>query len=574
MFNIVKSIRKRYRWALIAIALLISVSALLMQYVFSVQKYDAKIINIAGKQRMLSQKIAWHSNALINETASNAQHLKSLAYSLGLFEQGHTFLLTKNEQGEAIYLNAALVDLYYAGPSSLDTEVSSFIKQAKKLLTQQEQADPVVFSVGEVEALLKKLDTAVSLFEQQAVTKVNWVANIELLCWFLTLALLLLELRFVFMPMERQVLQTLLEYQKQKEFAEQVSQNKEHFIARASHEFRTPLQGLISSINELNVPRSQQQIQRQAQYCSVRLLAMLDELQDLQALSLNRWSLKPTSDNLLTTLNKILAVYQYGCTEKGLKLITELAPSLDCAVIIDHARLQQIVSELLNNALKFTEQGEVTVIATLNNHQLELSIKDSGCGFSHPVDQLELDNNQQSNHFQGLRTGLTRVQYIVNTLNGDIRFENNHPQGAIVFLSLPLEMDTSETMPTRLPDDLKCLVVEDNPLNMLVLTKLLSSLNIQVESAENGKVACEMAAENSYDVIFMDLNMPVMDGFEATKLLHEKDKTRPIIVVTANTSDSDIARAKACGAISHIHKPIDQQSIIAALNDALLTEVD
>ena len=243
-------------------------------------------------------------------------------------------------------------------------------------------------------------------------------------------------------------------------------------------------------------------------------------------------------------------------------------------MIVDHARLQQIVSELLNNALKFTEQGEVTVIATLNNHQLELSIKDSGCGFSHPVGQLELDNTQQSKHFQGLRTGLTRVQYIVNALNGDIRFENNHPQGAIVFLSLPLEMDTSETKPTRLPDDLKCLVVEDNPLNMLVLTKLLSSLNIQVESAENGKVACEMAAENSYDVIFMDLNMPVLDGFEATKLLHEKDKTRPIIVVTANTSDSDIARAKAFGAISHIHKPIDQQSIIAALNDAFLTEVD
>ena len=574
MFNIVKSIRKRYRWALIAIALLISVSALLMQYVFSVQKYDAKIINIAGKQRMLSQKIAWHSNALINQTANNEQHLKSLAHSLGLFEQGHTFLLTKNEQGEAIYLNAALVDLYYAAPGNLDAEVSSFIKQAKKLLTQQEQANPVMFSVGEIEALLKKLDTAVSLFEQQAVTKVNWVANIELLCWFLTLALLLIELRFVFMPMERQVLQTLLEYQQQKEFAEQVSQNKEHFIARASHEFRTPLQGLISSINELSIPSSQQQIQRQAQYCSVRLLAMLDELQDLQALSLNRWSLKPTSDNLLTTLNKILAVYQYGCTEKGLKLITELAPNLDCAVIVDHARLQQIVSELLNNALKFTEQGEVTVIATLNNHQLELSIKDSGCGFSHQIDQLELNNNQQSNHFQGLRTGLTRVQYIVNALNGDIRFENNHPQGAIVFLSLPLEMDTSETKPTRLPDDLKCLVVEDNPLNMLVLTKLLSSLNIQVESAENGKVACEMAAENSYDVIFMDLNMPVLDGFEATKLLHEKDKTRPIIVVTANTSDSDIARAKACGAISHIHKPIDQQSIIAALNDALLTEVD
>ncbi|WP_350624296.1 histidine kinase dimerization/phospho-acceptor domain-containing protein, partial [Pseudoalteromonas sp. 24-MNA-CIBAN-0067] len=87
----------------------------------------------------------------------------------------------------------------------------------------------------------------------------------------------------------------------------------EHFIARASHEFRTPLQGLITSIDELKIPTSQQDIQRQARYCSARLLAMLDELQDLQALSLNRWSLNPTSDNLLTTINKVLVVYEYGC---------------------------------------------------------------------------------------------------------------------------------------------------------------------------------------------------------------------------------------------------------------------
>ena len=125
------------------------------------------------------------------------------------------------------------------------------------------------------------VDTAVSLFEQQAVKKVDWISSIELLCWFFTLALLFLELRFVFMPMEKRVLETLQKYQQQKEFAEQVSNNKEHFIARASHEFRTPLQGLITSIDELRIPSSQQDIQRQARYCSARLLAMLDELQDL-----------------------------------------------------------------------------------------------------------------------------------------------------------------------------------------------------------------------------------------------------------------------------------------------------
>ncbi|ODS15247.1 two-component system sensor histidine kinase/response regulator [Pseudoalteromonas tetraodonis] len=564
----VKSIRKRYRWALVAIALLVSVSALLMQYFFSVQKYDAKIINIAGKQRMLSQKIAWHSNALINQTDNHAQHLQSLKHSLELFEQAHEYLLTKDEQGNAVYLNTPLFDLYYASPSNLDAEVLAFITQAKNLVPQKEPINLASYSVGEVEALLKKLDTAVSLFEQQAVKKVDWISSIELLCWFFTLALLFLELRFVFMPMEKRVLQTLQKYQQQKEFAEQVSNNKEHFIARASHEFRTPLQGVITSIDELKIPTSQQDIQRQARYCSARLLAMLDELQDLQALSLNRWSLNSTSDNLLITINKVLVVYEYGCTEKGLKLIRELAASLDCAVIVE------IVNELLSNALKFTEQGEVKVIATLNNNQLSLSVEDTGCGFDHLIEQLELDSTEQCNHFQGLRTGLTRVQYIVKALKGEIRFENNHQQGASVFLTLPLEMDTTLSKSSSIPDNLHCLVVEDNPLNMLVLTKLLTALNIHAECAENGKIACEMVAKKSYDVIFMDLNMPVMDGFEATKILHDNDKTLPIIVVTANTSDSDLARAKACGAIGHIHKPIDQQSIIAPLNDAFLPEVD
>ncbi|MDX1362458.1 MAG: ATP-binding protein, partial [Pseudoalteromonas tetraodonis] len=106
----------------------------------------------------------------------------------------------------------------------------------------------------------------------------------------------------------------------------------------------------------------------------------------------------------------------------------------------------------------------------LNNNQLSLSVEDTGCGFDHLIEQLELDSTEQCNHFQGLRTGLTRVQYIVKALKGEIRFENNHQQGASVFLTLPLEMDTTLSKSSSIPGNLHCLVVEDNPLNMLVLT--------------------------------------------------------------------------------------------------------
>lgn len=118
-------------------------------------------------------KIAWHSNALINQTDNHAQHLQSLKHSLELFEQAHEYLLTKDEQGNAVYLNTPLFDLYYASPSNLDAEVLAFITQAKNLVSQKEPINLASYSVGEVEALLKKLDTAVSLFEQQAVKKVD-----------------------------------------------------------------------------------------------------------------------------------------------------------------------------------------------------------------------------------------------------------------------------------------------------------------------------------------------------------------------------------------------------------------
>ncbi|MFT7568402.1 MAG: nitrate/nitrite-specific signal transduction histidine kinase, partial [Pseudoalteromonas distincta] len=179
MFNIIKSVRTRYRWALIAIALLISGSALLMQHSFSVQKFDAKIINIAGSQRMLSQKIAWHSNAMLNISNYSPAHTESLEKSLNTFKKSHQTLLTKNSDDEYIYLNPALVDLYFGETIGLDKAVFDYIEQTERLLYQQGEINHSVFSIKHVETLLTKLDKAVSLFESQAVKKVNWVANLE-----------------------------------------------------------------------------------------------------------------------------------------------------------------------------------------------------------------------------------------------------------------------------------------------------------------------------------------------------------------------------------------------------------
>ncbi|MBH0015259.1 response regulator [Pseudoalteromonas arctica] len=567
MFKVVANIRTRYRWALIAIALLISTSASLMQYYFSVQKYDAKIINMAGKQRMLSQKIAWHSNELLLSATNISEHTKALKASVVSFKKTHNYLLSKNANGEYQYLTPKLIKLYTLAPHKLDTQVATYIQQAENLLYQQGQVDKRIFSVTEVEELLKQLDHAVNLFEEQAVQKLNWVSNLELLFWLMAMFLLLVELRFVFMPMEKEIGNALSKYQKQKEFAQQVSQNKEHFIARASHEFRTPLQGLITSIEELKVSDTHQSVKTQANYCALRLIAILDELQDLQALSTGKWVPQFKNENLLESCNKVLMAYEHACLQKGLKLVSCLDESLNCVCKLDHQRLQHTLTELISNAIKFTTEGEITVSAKLFNDELCVTVSDTGCGFSKEITDLEFDSFKQTNHFQGLRTGLTRVQYVVKALHGEITFKNNEAHGALVSLHLPIIASKALPNSRKINDKLKCLVVEDNPLNTILLTRILSLLGLSYNCAENGKVACDMVSENQYDIVFMDLNMPVMDGFEAIKKIRsDLNKVMPIIVITANTSQNDIERVYEYGANLHIHKPISQQAIKDALN--------
>ena len=581
MLQLVTDIRKRYRWGLLAIAILISVSAILIQSLLYIQKGDAKVINIAGKQRMLSQKIALYGNALIYHESDHfqQQHRRLLQQAVEQFIAGHQFLIQQDEQGHYIHLNEALEAHYFSPPTALDEHVKRYVSKAQQLLNNTDDfayVDRSTFVSNQLEALLTKLDQAVKLLEQKSVQKVTFLAVLELLFWLLAMTLLAIELFFIFKPMEKLVTKNIAKYKEQKEFAERVNKNKERFIARTSHEFRTPLQGLTASIEALDISDSQQLTKQQALYCVNRLVAMLDELMDLQQLTSGEWQLSFTSSNLLSTLKQAISPYEYACNDKGITLSVNLAESLNKEVSTDHARLTQIVAEIINNAVKFTpSQGRIAVTAACQGEQhFVMEIQDNGKGFEKPPTDLLSYENDSEQHFQGLKTGLLRVMHIVKALKGEIQFLNAEPQGVKVLINLELESTPKSVIPAPLPKALHCLIVEDNPLNATILGRMVSHLNYSFDVAENGLIATDKASDKHYDLIFMDLNMPVMDGFEATKLLHEKDKTRPIIVVTANTSDSDIARAKACGAISHIHKPIDQQSIIAALNDALLTEVD
>ena len=579
MLQLVTDIRKRYRWGLLAIAILISVSAILIQSLLYIQKGDAKVINIAGKQRMLSQKIALYGNALIYHESDHfqQQHRRLLQQAVEQFIAGHQFLIQQDEQGHYIHLNEALEAHYFSPPTALDEHVKRYVSKAQQLLNNTDNfayVDRSTFVSNQLEALLTKLDQAVKLLEQKSVQKVTFLAVLELLFWLIAMTLLAIELFFIFKPMEKLVTKNIAKYKEQKEFAERVNKNKERFIARTSHEFRTPLQGLTASIEALDISDSQQLTKQQALYCVNRLVAMLDELMDLQQLTSGEWQLSFTSSNLLSTLKQAISPYEYACNDKGITLSVNLAESLNKEVSTDHARLTQIVAEIINNAVKFTpSQGRIAVTAACQGEQhFVMEIQDNGKGFEKPPTDLLSYENDSEQHFQGLKTGLLRVMHIVKALKGEIQFLNAEPQGVKVLINLELESTPKSAMPAPLPKALHCLIVEDNPLNATILGRMVSHFNYSFDVAENGLIATDKASEKHYDLIFMDLNMPVMDGFKAIDIIrNEQGQQVPILVVTANTSNDDLQRVYELGANLHVYKPITLDSVQKALS-ILFTE--
>ena len=579
MLQLVTDIRRRYRWGLLAIAILISVSAILIQSLLYIQKGDAKVINIAGKQRMLSQKVALYGNALIYHESDHfqQQHRRLLEQAVEQFIAGHQFLIQQDEQGHYIHLNEALEAHYFSPPTALDEHVKRYVSKAQQLLNNTDDfayVDRSTFVSNQLEALLTKLDQAVKLLEQKSVQKVTFLAVLELLFWLIAMVLLAIELFFIFKPMEKLVTKNIAKYKEQKEFAERVNKNKERFIARTSHEFRTPLQGLTASIEALDISDSQQLTKQQALYCVNRLVAMLDELMDLQQLTSGEWQLSFTSSNLLSTLKQAISPYEYACNDKGITLSVNLAESLNKEVSTDHARLTQIVAEIINNAVKFTpSQGRIAVTAACQGEQhFVMEIQDNGKGFEKPPTDLLSYENDSEQHFQGLKTGLLRVMHIVKALKGEIQFLNAEPQGVKVLINFELESTPKSAMPAPLPQALHCLIEEDNPLNATILGRMVSHLNYSFDVAENGLIATDKASDKHYDLIFMDLNMPVMDGFKAIDIIrNEQGQQVPILVVTANTSNEDLQRVYELGANLHVYKPISLDSVQKALS-ILFTE--
>ncbi len=374
--------------------------------------------------------------------------------------------------------------------------------------------------------------------------------------------------------------------------AESANQAKSAFLATMSHEIRTPMNvilGLLEVLSENEaLPQEQKRYLETAYNSAQQLLHILNEILDISKMEANKIQLDAVSFNIETAIDNVLALTCTPAKDKNLTLIKNLHNLPDMQVSGDQFRLQQVLLNLISNAIKFTEAGEISVTVqseqkTDKQVEVTFEVKDTGIGFS--SDQLEflfnpfsqLDNSSQRKH-EGAGLGLAICKQLVVLMGGEISASGAPGEGACFKFHLPFTL--SETSLQELPSSktrhaekvepqkqYDILLAEDSPSNQIVFRAMMNGSPYTLHVVNNGKEAVEALKNRQFDAVLMDIYMPEMDGVEATKCIRADQSIDyiPIIALTANAMQGDQDRFMQAGMDDYLAKPADKQSLLGKL---------
>ena len=368
--------------------------------------------------------------------------------------------------------------------------------------------------------------------------------------------------------------------------AEAANRSKSDFLANMSHEIRTPLNGVLGLADVLAHSRldvDQQGIVKTIIASANTLDALLSDLLDFARLESGRMELAPEPFGLRAMVEDTAAMFAPEMAAKGLTLDLQVADDVEAEVSGDEGRLRQILTNLLSNAVKFTAEGGVSVRLRAEGRgetrRQVIEVADTGIGFD-PDDaerlfrRFEQADSSITRRFGGTGLGLAICRQLTGLMGGTITARSRPGRGATFTVELPLPGVVRAAAPAPpapvSAQGLRILVAEDNPTNRKVAELMLGSLGAEVECVENGQEAVEALRIGGYDVAFIDLQMPVMDGLTAIRTVRAEEaagglKRMPLIVLSANVMPEHLAATKAAGADIHIGKPVRALELLSAI---------
>jgi len=367
-------------------------------------------------------------------------------------------------------------------------------------------------------------------------------------------------------------------------------QSKQQFLANMSHEIRTPMNaihGFTKILLKADFAPKEKEYLDAIKTSSDGLLVLINDILDLAKVDAGKMTFEQTPFKMKFSISNMLQVFDLKIQEKNLALVKEYDNKIPEVLIGDAVRLNQILLNLLSNAIKFTQIGKINIAVRLLNEDketatIEFAITDTGTGIQEDKLESIFENFQQatsstSRIFGGTGLGLAICKQLIEKQGGTIYVKSKVNEGSTFSFTLSFQKTNGENKKENgdvvLDNEIKnikVLLVEDIKLNQLLMKIILEDFKFKYDIADNGKIAIEKLQTETYDIILMDLQMPEMNGFEATEYIRNTMKLKiPIIALTADVTTVDVAKCRAIGMNDYVSKPLDERVLYTKMIELL-----
>jgi signal transduction histidine kinase/FixJ family two-component response regulator len=593
-----------YILALSAVAILSLTGQWLVQQALHRQLRDSTVVNIAGRQRMLSQKLT--KSALVWRSASDsterAGRAAEIATTLALWKQSHLGL----QRGDAdLHLPGGLSPAVTQRFADLQPTFAGMVAAAEQLTGSADSGDQTQFlkQLLELEPrFLAAMDAVVFELDAEAQARVARLRRIEWVLLTLTLLVLFGEGFLVFKPAvarlreaAHEVVRSREELQLAKEAAESASEQKTRFLATLSHELRNPLHAILGNVElalGANLPAAQEAQLATVNDAARSLLALVNDLLDLACLQAGRLRMQPAVANLREIISRARLMVQPQADHKGLSVRAEF-PAGAALVTADPLRLQQVLLNLLGNAVKFTELGEIIVRVTRaeQGDAWRIEVQDTGPGIPLALQPeifaafMQADASSKREQ-AGVGLGLAISAGLVGLMQGRIGVDSAPGAGSCFWFELPEATSlgqpdpggsTAVEQPKSPIASLRVLVADDDEVNRRLLGDFLQLLGHQALLADDGKQALAQFQSGSFDAVLLDWHMPELDGWELAREIRDWEKLEhlkrtPLVAITAAGNISSGQNARETGIDRVLTKPLGLDDLQAALADICETK--